>query len=91
MDRSKTKFFLRDPTETHTKERLNTGFPQAFSNSLFPFRIGEIGGEMQNVCTSLQFACPECIIRESIVCDDNLPHSLGPDHLILVLSRAFRF
>ncbi|GIY64003.1 hypothetical protein CEXT_580791 [Caerostris extrusa] len=44
---------------------------------------GDRGGTIQNVRTSLQFACPECIIRESIVCDDNPIHSLGPDHVIL--------
>ncbi|GIY64001.1 hypothetical protein CEXT_580781 [Caerostris extrusa] len=51
----------------------------------------ERGGTMQNVRTSLQIACPKCIIRESIVCDDNPTHSLGLDNLILVPSRAFRF
>ncbi|GIY64007.1 hypothetical protein CEXT_580811 [Caerostris extrusa] len=68
------------------KDRIPPSIPE------FPLPIQDRGGwKRQNLRTSLQIPCPECIIRESIVCDDNPTHSLVPDHLILVLSRAFWF
>ncbi|GIY55846.1 hypothetical protein CDAR_566331 [Caerostris darwini] len=42
---------------------------------LFPFKI--VRGTRQKVRTSFQIARPKCIIRESIVCDDNPTLSLG--------------